>query len=244
MPVAKSFQELKIITEPYQIDGKFYVKVQNLRGYIRQVRWYTEAEYEKMYAETCSSGQKIEAKSKKDALGFVNDYITIFKGNTYPLIDWFKSEGARYNTLWGWYFPSDKQVPAIIPAGIESCRLYWDDISNPRGNDLGPKEYIKEAVEKLIYDEGKSKFIAEIGDTITIEEVYVESKITFNGSYGPTNLYRMVDPYGNVFTWFTSTSPLKEHKSYKIQGQVKKHEVYKREKQNVLTRCKALEVLE
>lgn len=244
MPVAKSFQSLNIITDPYQVDGKSYVKVQNARGYIRQVRWYTDAEYAKMYAETGSSGKKIETKSKKDALGFIDNYITIFKGNTYPLIDWFKSEAARYNALWGWYFPSDKPVPAIIPAGIEACRLYWEDISNPRGDDLGPKDYIQEAIEKLIYEEGKSEYVAEIGDTITVDEMYVESKISFAGSYGPTNLYRMVDANGNVYTWFTSTSPLSEGSTYKLKGQVKKHDTYKREKQTVLTRCKALEVLD
>lgn len=239
MPVAKSFQNLKIISDVYRVDGRDYVKVQNDRGFIRQVRMYTDAEYKKLYGEETPKAEV----SKKDALGFADGYITIFKGNTYPYKDWFKDAGARYNALWGWYFSSSDEVPEVLPSGVEGKKLWWDNISNPRGTDLGPKDYIVEAIEELIYEPSNSVFVGEIGDTLTIEEVFVESKISFNGNYGPSNMYRMVDPYDNVFTWFTATSPMEQGKSYKIKGVLKKHETYKREKQNNLTRCKVLEVL-
>lgn len=52
MPVAKSYQSLEILCEPYVLDkGRQYVKVRTKNGENKQVRWYTDAEYAKMYPE-------------------------------------------------------------------------------------------------------------------------------------------------------------------------------------------------
>ena len=48
--VAKSYQSLKQIGEPYYKNGKQYVVVLNENtGNKREVRWYTESEYVKLY---------------------------------------------------------------------------------------------------------------------------------------------------------------------------------------------------
>ena len=76
--VAKSFQSYAIVSEVYTVNGRQYVKVQNPKtGSTRQVRWYTEDEYNKMYG--VAEPQSIPFKTQKIVLGFVNDYITIFK---------------------------------------------------------------------------------------------------------------------------------------------------------------------
>ena len=49
--VAKSFQSLRQIGEPYTKNGRQYVKVEKKSGGEREVRWYTEAEYAKMYPD-------------------------------------------------------------------------------------------------------------------------------------------------------------------------------------------------
>ena len=42
--VAKSYQGMELVTEPYDVNGRMYVKVKNEKtGTVRQVRWYTEA---------------------------------------------------------------------------------------------------------------------------------------------------------------------------------------------------------
>lgn len=237
MPVAKSFANLVQLTAPYTIDGKQYVKVQNARGFIRQVRWYTDYEYAKMYGEEVPKAKEL---SKKDALGFADGYIVIFKGDTYPLKDWLKEQGAKYKPLWGWYFPSDVKLPERFPEGIDPMRLFWDDICNPLSTDLAAKEYVEAAVATLVYDPCPSEFVGEVGERIDIA-IRVERKSNFDGRYGTTNVYKMVDESGNIYSWFTTTSPMEAGKNYIIRGTVKEHTRYKNEKQTVLTRCKVLE---
>lgn len=238
MPVAKSFQNLTQICDPYTIDGRQYVKVQNERGYIRQVRWYTQTEYDKIYADSAKPVSK--PRTAKEALGFFNDYITIFKGNTYPLLDWFKSSGAKYKPLWGWYFPSNMDLPNPLPNGVEPVRLLWENVCNLTGDDLGPKEIIEQAVGTLLYEPSNSQFVGEVEDKIVIT-ITVKKKTSFSGPYGPTNLFIMEDLEDNIYTWFTTTNPIQEGQSYILRGSVKDHKIYKNEKQTVLSRCRVLE---
>lgn len=239
MPVAKSFANLTQITEPYYIDGKQYVKVQNSHGFIRQVRWYTDYEYAKMYnKEEISKDKKL---NKKDALGFMNGYITIFKGNTYALKDWLKNQGAKYKPLWGWYFPSDVKLPERFPEGIEPKKLLWDDVCNPLGSDLAAKGYVEAAVATLIYDPCSSEYVGKVGERIDVV-VRVERKSIFNGVYGLTNIYKMIDEDGNVYSWFTTTSPMEPGKNYVIRGTIKEHATYRNIKQTILSRCKVIGV--
>ena len=85
--VAKSFQSMKQLGEPFCEKGKMYVNVQNEKtGTIRKVRWYTDAEYAKMYGEKVDKPAS-EFKCQKQILGFENGYITIFKGDTYANLE-------------------------------------------------------------------------------------------------------------------------------------------------------------
>lgn len=232
MPVAKSFQGLDIICEPYFVEGRKYVKVRNDKGLVRQVRWYSDYEYAKMYGEELPSKKILTVK---DALGFTNGYITIFKGDTYSLLDWFKSAGAKYKPAWGWYFPGGVEY-GKIPSGIEALKLNWDDICNPSGDNLGPKEIIEQAVNALKYDASPSEYQGEIGDRIE-ETVVITKKLPFNGPYGPSTLYSMKDDNDNVYTWFTSSAAnFQEGTQYRIRGTIKEHKMYRNEKQTVLTR--------
>ena len=47
--VAKSYQKLKIVKEPYMANGKMYVQVEMGNGAHKQVRWYSDKEYAKYY---------------------------------------------------------------------------------------------------------------------------------------------------------------------------------------------------
>ena len=232
MPVAKSFQGLDIVCEPYFVEGRKYVKVRNDKGLVRQVRWYSDYEYAKMYGEELPPKKVL---TKKEALGFADGYITIFKGDTYPLVDWFKSAGAKYKPLWGWYFAGGT-APGDIPAGIEAMRLNWENICNPFGDDLGPKEVIEMAVNALKYDASPSEYQGEVGDRIE-ETVVITKKLPFNGPYGPSTLYSMKDDNDNVYTWFTSSAAdFQEGTQYRIRGTIKEHKMYRNERQTVLNR--------
>ena len=49
--VAKSYQKMKQLGEPFKDKGKMYVKVITEKGNEKTVRWYSDIEYAKMYPD-------------------------------------------------------------------------------------------------------------------------------------------------------------------------------------------------
>jgi hypothetical protein len=65
--VAKSYQKLIQIGEPFVSNGRQYVKVQTNKNTTKTVRWYTEAEYARMYPnDNVAEDQKNYSKPKED----------------------------------------------------------------------------------------------------------------------------------------------------------------------------------
>lgn len=234
MPVAKSYQDLEIVEDVYTVGNREYVKVKTKSGALKQVRWYSCREYEKMYP-----GEAVKDpfyKSQKDLLGFKNGYITIFKGNTYECKDALKAAGARYTRWWGWAFSSENELPETLPEGIEPLKLNWDLVGN--GENLKNESDVIAAVESVIYEPDDSEFIGSIGEKL---ELYltIEKIVKLDGYYGQSTMYVMYDDEGNTFIWTTSSNKnWEEGEEYHIKGTVKDHKIYKNRHQTVLTRCK------
>ena len=238
MPVAKSFQSFEMLTEPYIISGKKYIKVRNPKtGTERQVRWYSDAEFAKLYPEMKPMVQAQNAfyKPQKEVLGFTKGYITIFKGDTYAHIDWFRESIARYARWWGWYIISTEKIPDDLPNGIEPIQLPWEVVGNDDGK-LKPESIVEKAVEELLYDAGTSEFVGEIGERIELT-LTVISAIKIENNYGHSTMHIMEDDCGNVYVWTTAAKNWPEGSVKTIRGTIKNHRTYKNTKQNVLTRC-------
>ena len=135
MPVAKSYQSLEIVGDVFVSSGRQYVNVKTKSGALKTVRWYSDSEYRKMYHEAVAVDRSADPyyKPQKEVLGFTKGYITIFKGDTYAEIDWFRASIARYARWWGWYIISTEEVPADLPAGIEAIRLPWESVGQDSG---------------------------------------------------------------------------------------------------------------
>ena len=235
MPVAKSFQSFEMLTEPYIVSGKQYVKVRNPKtGTERQVRWYSASEFEKLYPEMVQS-QDTFHNIQKEALGFTKGYITIFKGDTHAHIDWFRASIARYARWWGWYIISTEEIPNDLPDDLEPIQLPWDIVGNDDGK-LKPESVIQKAVDALIYDEGTSEFVGEIGERIELT-LTVTRTIEIENNYGHSMIHIMEDDCGNVYVWTTAAKSWPEGAVKKVRGTIKDHRIYKNTKQNVLTRC-------
>ena len=86
-------------------------------------------------------------KNFKRALGFDNpkESITIFKGDTYSYLDWFRKSTARYCRSFGWYVPGSDEVPSPLPYGIEPVELKWSTVSED-GINLLPESTLKSIV--------------------------------------------------------------------------------------------------
>lgn len=236
MPVAKSYKDLPRLCEPFEANGKMYVKIQTKSGAKKLVRWYTEQEYKRMYPDEVAENKRV--RSVKDVLGFEKGYITIFKGNTYEDLEYFRSSNARYNKFWGWHFISTDEIPNDLPEDVEPIRLNWEDVSD--GENLIPEKELKMVIEKLIYDPTDSEFIGEVGDRLDFI-LTVNKIIPFENYYGHSNMYIFNDESGNEFVWTTSAKTLTLGKTYKVRGTISEHKTYRNSAQNVLKRCAVTE---
>lgn len=242
MPVAKSFQSLAIFGEPYIKNGRQYVTVVKPNGGHREVRWYTEAEYAKMYPTEVNDdvdtvlGKKI--RTTKEVLGFANGYITIFKGDTYALLDWFREqEVCRFHNFWGWYVCSQDTLPEEIPAGIEPIRLKWEDVAFVDEDTLKSEAAIKEHINSLIYESTGSEWQGEVGDRIERQLTVTKIIPLDTGFYGPSTFHLFVDAEGNEYSWTTGSKTLEVGASYLTRGTIKELKIYHNSKQTVLSRC-------
>ena len=93
--VAKSYQNLEVVGDVFTTKGRQYVQVRTKTGALKNVRWYSEKEYARMYPDEVQE-KSVVLKTQKEVLGFDNGFITIFKGNTYEDKEYFKMNSARY----------------------------------------------------------------------------------------------------------------------------------------------------
>lgn len=235
MPVAKSYSTLNIEEGPYEVNKRMYCKVRMKNGSLKQVRWYTDKEYARMYPDAIDPAPSTTTfKPQKELLGFDNGYITIFKGDTYTHKEWFQRSIARYCRWWGWYIVSTDIVPNPLPTGITAVQLPWELVGNSDGN-LKPESVVIQAVEPLLYDASPSVFQGTIGERLD-RIVTVMRAIELDGNFGSSIMHIMEDEAQNVYVWTTSARSWSEGAVKHIRGTVKEHKIYKNVQQTILTR--------
>lgn len=240
MPVAKSYKELKQLCEPYEKNGKEYVKVLSKSGTEREVRWYSWEEYLKQnpnekppYELGMCGGRKLD--TLKNVIGFRYGSITLVRGDTDSFKAWLSEQGATYRTFWGWAFESGIEIPNL-PAGLRTYQLEWKDISLS-DDQLKPQDQIEAHINSLIYGNSTSEWVGSVGErldlNLTVKQIVELSK----GAYGVSYFHVFTDDKGNEFTWNTTSKRLEENTLYTLRGTVKAHSKYKGRKQTTLTRC-------
>ena len=150
--VAKSYEGLEKIGEPYLKSGRSYIKVLTKAGQEKEVRVYTEAEYKRMYPEAKVNGKGYGPQM--NCLGFkdTDDYIIIFVGNIIKNESWFNEHACmRYHRIWGWYV-IDKSYPAELPENVYPCKLFWSEIGQGDGYLKDEAEIIKVVKKKIKID--------------------------------------------------------------------------------------------
>ena len=241
--VAKTYTEWPRETEPYEVSGRMYVKVKSPKGAIKQVRAYTESEYNKMYGKAVQSttevlvAQDLYAPKVKNILGFQEGYVWIFKGDAQSADYWFsKTPECRYCVMWGWYIVSTDEIPADMPSCIEAVKLPWEKVGNADGTLL-PKSIVTKAVEGLIFTDDPSEFQGEIGDRIERKMILTAAIELGETQFGSQRLYCFEDAEKNQYAWKTGVSKDWEiGNEVSLKGTVKEHEIYKGVKRTVLTR--------
>ena len=135
--VAKTYQGLEVIEAPYEKNKKMYCKVRTKKGESKEVRVYSQKEYDKMYPD---AGPKW--KPQRELLGFGEDgFILIF--NNKPEFETFYEKGPfRYHRVFGWYLPGNEIVPALLP-GIVPKVLSWETVGGEDGELIAEDKLIK-----------------------------------------------------------------------------------------------------
>lgn len=233
--VAKSYQKMTLVNEPYvKENGKSYQLVLNENtGKVKEVRWYSEDEYYKMYPEDRPE-EKLFANQKK-ILGFEEGYITIFKGDIEKYEYWFEKSIARYCVHWGWYIVSTDPIPFDLPVGIEPVRLDWDKVGHSTG-ELRDAKSIEAVVSSLLYSTHPSIFQGVVGDRLDLNITVIKSYQKEN-HFGKKAYHTFEDASGNHYLWETGAKFWAEGSVKRIKGSVKEHKVINNVQTTVLTRC-------
>lgn len=234
--VAKSYEGLPTMGDPFTIKGRQYVTVILKDGRTKDVRWYTEAEYRKLYGLIKSQEVFRQIKSQRDILGFAKGYITIYKGATFKDKDFFSdSPNCRYHKIWKWYTPSTEHLPFALPEHITPVKLPWEMVGGTDGK-LYDDETVAAAVTPLLYEADDSEFQGKEGERIETQ-LTVTRVIALDSNFGTANMHIMRDAAHNCFVWITTAKTLEPGAIYNIKGTIKAHKFYQNTKQTILTRC-------
>lgn len=217
----------------------------------KDVRLYTEEEYERMekYNEAARAKKEAEREAKMKAEfetkriewlaknGFTEDgYTYIVTGDSYSIKDELKAGGWRYDSVLKWH----KADPAgyedrVIKINVDDyfvCSA-WGTYSYKTGAADMISSLLSEStpkVETVYFEEDKLKDIP----------VELVRKFSFQGKYGITNVFNFMDKDSHLFVWFTSTiQPYEVHDHLIISSAtVKDRKEYKDDKQTVITRAR------
>ena len=249
--VAPSYQSFDILTEPYTLNNKTYIKVRNPKtGTERQVRFYEPSEYKKAFPNAQTPEEKITFapspksdpyyKPQKIVLGFLppEDSITIFRGDidSDQHIEFFRSHGAKYTRWWGWYFPSSS-LPTSLPPSLEPVTLPWASVA-ANEDSLLPDSALAPIIDSFLYPSSSTPPNVPIGTRIDLN-ITVRKALVIETSYGPKLFYVFHDTntQAQEYVWTTSSCSWPEGSTHSIRGTVKDIQLYHGNYQIVLTRC-------
>ena len=170
--------------------------------------------------------------------GFNEDGITyVVVGNTYEIKDALKAMGAKFNEFIKWHLPFDPEDYTTVEMSVEECfyeeetgALCWKSVTE-----------LTELIEKKApaIPVPETNYIGNVGDKITLELIQVAC-FTFESKFGICYINKFKDIEGNVVIWKTSRRVANDGEKVTLKGTVKEHNVFRAEKQTVLTRCKTL----
>lgn len=234
MPVAKTYSNMPLEGEPFKENGRMYINVHAPKG-IKKVRWYTEAEYIRMYPDAIIKNEVV-AFNARDAFGFREaGYITLYKGNN--IEEWAENDRRSiwYNLTFGYYTPSHLELP-IISNGIEAVQLNWNDVA-AKGNMMKPHEEVRKIVSSMLHKDSTSEYRGEINEWLQ-ESVTVKEKKTKESHFGTKHTYTLEDIDRNIYVWETGAKDYATAQIISLKMKVKEHKEINGEKVTVVWYCK------
>lgn len=236
MPVAKTFAKYEIQGEVFREKGTKYVNVVTPKG-LKKVRWYSDAEYNRMYASTTPNNNK--GFNARYAFGFRDEgFITLYKGNEEAIKDWAQDvwpPKAWYNLFFRFFTPGFMPVENV-PEGITPIRLNWSEVA-AEGNTMKPHEEVQKIVSSYIDDITKSRYQGEIDEWLQ-KTVTIREKTSKESKFGTKHTYVLEDSEGNLYVWETGAKDFANSQTVSLKMKVKEHKEDKGNKVTVVWYCK------
>jgi len=236
MPVAKTYAKMEIQGEPFQESGRMYVNVIAPKG-LKKVRWYTDAEYRRMYPDAVVEHDIMDFNAKH-VFGFEETgYITLYKGRNVE--GWANEDRTNiyYNCTFGFYTPGRLDTPHLID-GIEPIRLMWEDVM-AHDNRMKPHEEVKKIVAAMLNDESASTFQGKVDEWLQ-KTVTVREKKSKESHFGTKHTFTLEDSEGNTYLWETGAKDYLVAQTVSLKMKVKEHKEMNNEKVTVVWYCKEM----
>ena len=218
----------------------------------KEVRLYTDKEFEQMEKASIKAAEKREAAREQKMKAeyadkrakwleencFNENGITWFyaKTDSYEKKDFLKQLGMKFSKELLWH------APFLIPEIADACvKIDIRDIAT--ATDWGEYCYnpnIKDIIEsKMIIENSDSEWIeGKIKDRIQIKVSFVSKRI-INTRFGLTNLYTFISENKNKIQWWSQTNiDFPKKNIFTLVGTIKDFNEFKNEKITTLTRCK------
>lgn len=241
MPVAKSYANMKVHGEPFMENKRMYVNVMAPKG-LKKVRWYSDAEYRRMYPnEVTENGKRnIMDFNARHVFGFgVDGYITIYRDDERLLEQFFEAhhESFRRNLTFGIYTPSSINICAL-PAGITPIVLKWEEVMD-HDDRMKPHEVVQKIVAEKLGKLNNSKYQGEINDWLQ-KEVKITKKTSKESHFGTKHTYTLEDAEGNNYVWETGAKDYESGKTVSLKMKVKEHKEIDGNEVTVVWYCKEI----
>jgi hypothetical protein len=222
-------------------------------GYLtKEIRLYTEKEYNQKEAAAAREKEKREAEAEekmkreyaskkaawKEKNGFDAEGATyIITGDSYSIKEELKEAGWKFDPVLLWH----KADPAGYEDRVHKFYDYEIIEYSAWGEGhykTGAKNYIMqqllpvEEIQDLTY-------LGTVGEKVKNIPTTFTRKNSFCSRFGLTNIYEFRDGDGNYLVWFTTCGiDFEVGDLVKLTGTVKEHKDYKGIPQTIVTRCK------
>ena len=236
MAVAKTYEKMEISGEPFVENKRMYVNVITPKG-LKKVRWYSDAEYRRMYPDAVVVHDVMDFNAKH-VFGFEETgYITIYKGS--DVEGWANEDrtNIRFNCTFGFYTPGRLDTPHLID-GIEPIRLMWEEVMD-HDDRMRPHAEVQKIVAAKLGTLSNSVYQGVINEWLQ-KTVVVKEKNSNETHFGTKHTYVLEDSDGNSYVWETGAKDFETGKTVSLKMKVKEHKEINGIPTTVVWYCKVM----
>ena len=236
MPVAKTYAQMEISGDPFMENKRLYVNVITSKG-LKKVRWYSDAEYKRMYPDAVVEHDIMDFNAKH-VFGFEETgYITLYKGM--GVEEWANEDrtNIHFNLTFGFYTPGRFQLPHLI-TGVEPVRLMWEEVMD-HDDRMKPHKEVQKIVAAKLGILNKSIYQGQVNEWLQ-KTVKVTEKTSKESHFGTKHTYTLEDSEGNTYIWETGAKDFACTQTISLKMKVKEHKEVNGNQVTVVWYCKEI----